>query len=97
VLVVEEGRLAGIVSDWDVRLAIGRSAVGAWLDLPLDGVMVANPKTLRPDDALDTAARLMRAEGLVAVPVTTPDGLLLSVITITDLLRVYVADAVIHA
>ena len=29
--------------------------------------------------------------------VTSPDGLLLSVITVTDLLRVYVADAVIHA
>lgn len=97
VLVVENGRLAGIVSDWDVRLAIGRSAVGEWLDLPLDEVMLAKPWTLRPDDTLDTAARLMRDEGLVAVPVTTPDGLLLSVITITDLLRVYVADAVIHA
>jgi CBS domain-containing protein len=97
VLVVENGRLAGIVSDWDVRLAIGRSAVGEWLNLPLTEIMVANPRTLRPDDSLDAAARLMRDHNLVAVPVTTPDGLLMSVITVTDLLRVFVADAVIHA
>jgi len=97
VLVVENGRLSGIVSDWDVRLAIGRSKVGEWLNLPLAEIMVANPRTLRPDDTLDAAARLMRDHNLIAVPVTTPDGLLMSVVTVTDLLRVYVADAVIHA
>jgi CBS domain-containing protein len=97
VLVVENGRLVGMVSDWDVRLAIGRSPVGEWLNLPLAEIMVAHPRTLRPDDTLDAAARLMRDHSMVAVPVTTPDGLLLGVITVTDLLRVFVADAVIHA
>lgn len=97
VLIVEDGRLLGIISDWDVRSAIGRSAVGEWLDLPVTEIMVANPQTLRPDDTLDEAARVMRAESLAAIPVTTRDRLLMSMITITDLLRVFVGDAVIHA
>jgi len=97
VLVVEDGRLVGLISDWDVRTAIGRSEVGEWLDLPVTEIMVPGPQTLRPDDTLAEAARLMREDSLAAIPITTRDGLLMSMITVTDLLRVFVGDAVIHA
>ena len=97
VLVVEDGRLVGLISDWDVRMAIGRSEIGEWLTLPLTEIMVTGVQTLRPDDSLGTAASLMYEETLSAVPITTRDGLLMSMITVTDLLRVFVGDAVIHA
>ncbi len=96
VLVVEDGRLVGMISDWDVRMIIGRSRVGEWLDLPLDGIIVKGV-SLRPDDSLERVARLMRQEKLTAVPIATRDGLRSSMATVSELLRVLVADAVIHA
>ncbi|GMV98032.1 MAG: CBS domain-containing protein [Phycisphaerae bacterium] len=97
VLVVEDGRLVGLVSDWDVRMAIGRSEVGEWLNLPVTDIMVTGIPTLLPDETLANAARLMCEEKQVALPIVTRDRLLMSMITVTDLLRVFAADAVIHA
>jgi CBS domain-containing protein len=77
-------------------MVIGRSQVGQWLDRPIDDIIVSGI-TFRPDETLDRVAWLMREEKLTAVPITTPDDLLMSMVTVTDLLRVLVADAVIHA
>lgn len=96
VLVVEDGRLVGMISDWDVRMLIGRSRMGEWLDLPIEDIIVTGI-ALRPHDTLERVARLMREELVAAVPITTREGLLMSMITASDLLRVLVADAVIHA
>lgn len=97
VLVVENGRLVGLVSDWDVRMAIGRSEVGEWLNLPVTDIMVSGGPMLRPDDTLARASQLLCSEKLAAIPITTRDQLLLSIITVNDLLRVFAANAVIHA
>lgn len=96
VLVVEEGRLVGIVSDWDVRMAIGRSGVGEWLQFPVTDIMLTDVQRLRPDDTLAYSAEVLRMEKLDAAPIVTRDGLLIGIITVSDLLRVFAADAVVH-
>jgi acetoin utilization protein AcuB len=97
VLVVEDGRLVGLISDADVRVAIGRSEPGEWLNFPLTDIMATGVQTLRPDDTLNRAARIMCSDRIAAIPITTRDGLLLSMITVADLLRAFFAGTPVHA
>ena len=53
--VVEGGRLIGIVTDGDLRRAMGPGL----LDQPVRAVMTANPRTVRPDALAADALREM--------------------------------------
>lgn len=96
-LVTEAGKLVGIVTDRDVRLAMNSPLVlheraddVALLRGVTAGVcMTPNPLTVKPDDSAAHAARLIRQYKFGALPVvegTKPVG----IVTISDLLGSYI-------
>ncbi len=95
--VVEDSLLLGVISDWDVRTAIGRSEVGAWVHLTASEVMATGVQTLGSNEPLICAANLMWLDKLTAIPITNPDGELLSILTVSDVLAAFAAEATIHA
>jgi acetoin utilization protein AcuB len=80
-LVVEDDRLVGIVSDRDLKGATGTPTMGE--------IMTRAVMTLPPSAPVEDAARLMVREKISAVPVTLGDRLL-GMVTETDVLRLFV-------
>jgi len=66
VLVVDDGELVGIVSDRDVRAAIGRGQLETLL---VSELMAAEPQTVGPRTSLASVAALLTAERISALPV----------------------------
>jgi CBS domain-containing protein len=96
-LVVAEGdRFLGLLSDADIRLAIGEKGVNAWPSAPAREYMNTKIQTLRPRDTLLCAAEVMRLEKLIAAPITTREGELLGVITVSDVLRALAGSTPVH-
>ncbi len=87
--VVEGGRLVGIVTDGDLRRAMGP----ALLDQPVRAVMTAKPRTIGPDALAGEALRAMNAvqPRVTSLFVTDPREQPLGIIHIHDLLRAGVA------
>lgn len=87
VAVVEgDGRLAGIVTDGDLRRHIGDDLLAR----TVDEVMTGNPKTIRPDTLAASALEILNARNITALMVVEnekPVGIL----HLHDLLRVGVA------
>ncbi len=83
VLVVDERRLRGILTDRDLvvrAVAEGRDPA----DTTVQAVCSSPPVTVRPDDSLDRAVDLMREHALRRLPVTD-DGQLVGIVTLGDL------------
>lgn len=91
----EAGRLVGIVTDRDVRLAINSPLVlrERWQDevlldqVTVDVCMTPDPITVRPETPLLEVARLLRARKIGGLPVLDEAGRLVGIVTETDLLR----------
>ena len=83
--VVEEGRLVGLVSDRDLRRALGKR-----LDEKTTSVeefMTGGVRTLCPTDTLSEAASSMVEHKISALPIVGPTGgALVGILTSTDLL-----------
>lgn len=93
--VLEGERFCGIINDRDIRLFVDSTASDDWLDRPVSELLRPNPPVLRPNDSLSRAAELMLAHEAAALPITTRDGLLVSVLTTVDLLSALIeTDAV---
>lgn len=83
VLIVDDGRLAGVVTDRD--LVVRAMAEGRDPDeTTVHAVCSPDPVTVRPDDSLRHAVELMRAHALRRLPVTD-DGRLVGIVSIGDL------------
>lgn len=88
---VRQGRLCGIVSDRDVKLATPSPLdPNPAYDRPVSTIMNADVITVRPDDLLVHAARLMRRRKIRCLPVISGDRLV-GIITDTDLLDALLA------
>ncbi|MFB7463567.1 CBS domain-containing protein [Streptomyces sp. NPDC056224] len=84
VLVVDEGRLRGILTDRDLVIrAIAESRDPS--DTTVQSVCTNELVTVRPDDGVDHAVDLMRRHALRRLPVETEDGVLVGVVTLGDL------------
>jgi CBS domain-containing protein len=84
VLVVEEGRLTGIVTERDVLyrvVAEGRDAQA----IRLAEVMTANPQTIHPDKPFPDALHMMHEGGYRHVPVVD-DGRPIGIVSARDAL-----------
>ncbi|MEV7546531.1 CBS domain-containing protein [Streptomyces sp. NPDC089915] len=84
VLVVDRGRLRGILTDRDLvvrAMADGRDPAGT----TVDAVCTTDPLTVRPDDGVDEAIALMRRKALRRLPVVTGDGELVGLVSLGDL------------
>ncbi|MEU3404905.1 CBS domain-containing protein [Streptomyces sp. NPDC006670] len=84
VLVVDAGRLRGILTDRDLvvrAMADDRDPS----ETPVQAVCTTDPVTVGPDDGVDEALALMRRKALRRLPVVTGDGGLVGVVTLGDL------------
>jgi CBS domain-containing protein len=89
VLVLEEGRLAGIMTERDLMRAVAR---GLRDDVVVGECMTANPDTIAPDDTIEHAAVLMIHGGYRHLPVVDGEDVV-GVLSIRDLVQVVVEDS----
>ena len=78
------GRLVGIFTDGDLRRMVEREAVD--FQVPVSEVMTRNPRTVRPEDRLATAARVLRGAQIDQVPVVDRKGRAVGILDVQDLL-----------
>ncbi|MFD9355157.1 CBS domain-containing protein [Streptomyces sp. NPDC060031] len=84
VLVVDQGRLRGILTDRDIvvrGLAEDRDPA----ETTVREICTAEPVTVRPGDHVDEAVDLMRRHALRRLPVENEDGGLVGIVTLGDL------------
>ena len=89
VLVLEDGRLAGIMTERDLMRAVAR---GLSDDTIVGECMTADPDTIAPDDTIEHAAVLMIHGGFRHLPVVDGDDVV-GVLSIRDLVQVVVEDS----
>ncbi|MBT2450856.1 CBS domain-containing protein [Streptomyces sp. ISL-43] len=84
VLVVDEGRLCGVLTDRDLVIrAIAENKDPA--DTTVYAVCSTETVTVGPDDGVDHAVDIMRRNALRRLPVQTEDGELVGIVTLGDL------------
>jgi CBS domain-containing protein len=88
VLVLDDGRLAGILTERDVLRAVAR---GLSDSARVGDCMTAHPETIAPDDTTEHAAVLMLHGGFRHLPVVEGDDLV-GVISIRDLVALLLED-----
>ena len=89
VLVLEDGRLAGIMTERDLMRAVAR---GLSDDTLVSECMTRNPDTIAPEDTIDHAAVMMIHGGYRHLPVVDGDDVV-GVLSIRDLVQVVVEDS----
>jgi CBS domain-containing protein len=89
VLVLEDGRLAGIMTERDLMRAVAR---GLSDETVVGECMTADPETIAPDDTIEHAAVLMIHGGFRHLPVVDGDDVV-GVLSIRDLVQVVVEDS----
>jgi arabinose-5-phosphate isomerase len=80
-----DGRLAGVLTDGDLRRALARAENP--LDRTVDETMTTEPVTIRRGELAASALSLMEARKITAVVVTAADGHIEGVLHIHDLWR----------
>ena len=83
--VLEGGKLIGIVTDRDLRMAVIETVSGQGLNVR--SVMTPNPITVAEDAKLRVAAALLSKNKFNALPVMSAEGELAGVLTTTDVLN----------
>lgn len=95
--VIENGKLIGIVTDRDVRqvatayrLFRDEDEIRRYTEnLTVTAAMTADPMTIAPDAPLVEAAKILETYRISSMPVVD-DGRLVGMLTVTDVLRVFV-------
>ncbi len=85
ILVVEEGRLLGIVTDRDLRSRI--LALGGSADALVKDIMTLDPVSLMPDALVMQAQTLMSESNIHHLPIVDEDKKAVGMLTAADLLR----------
>jgi CBS domain-containing protein len=88
VLVLDDGRLAGILTERDVLRAVAR---GIGDDAVVRDWMTTDPETIAPHDTTEHAATMMLHGGFRHLPVVEGDDLV-GVISIRDLVPLLLED-----
>jgi arabinose-5-phosphate isomerase len=78
------GRLVGVFTDGDLRRMVERQAVNFLA--PVSEVMTRHPRTVRPEELLVDAARVMREARIDQVPVVDGAGKAVGLLDVQDLL-----------
>ena len=89
VLVLEAGRLTGIMTERDLMRAVAR---GLRDGAVVGECMTADPDTIAPDDTIEHAAVLMIHGGYRHLPVVDGDNVV-GVLSIRDLVQIAVEDS----
>ena len=96
--VLEKGRLIGIVTDRDVRevapaypLFRHEDEIRRYTEkLTVTAAMTADPMTIAADAPLVEAAKILETYRISSLPVVDHSGKLVGMLSVTDLLRVFV-------
>ncbi len=88
-VVDDEGRLAGIITDGDLRRTIQKREASSLADLKCDEVMTTNPASARPELLAFDALRLMedRPSQISVLPVVNDEGVCVGLIRLHDIVR----------
>ena len=89
VLVLDGGRLVGIMTERDIMRAVARGLHG---DAVVGDYMSRDPETIEPDDSTQQAAVLMIHGGFRHLPVVEGDTVA-GMLSIRDLMRVGLEDS----
>jgi CBS domain-containing protein len=89
VLVVDEGRLVGIMTERDLMRSVARGVHG---DAKVAEYMSRDPETIEPGDTTEHAAVLMIHGGFRHLPVVEGDDVV-GMLSIRDLVRVALEDS----
>lgn len=89
VLVVDGGRLVGIMTERDLMRAVARGVHG---DAKVAEYMSRDPETIEPGDTTEHAAVLMIHGGFRHLPVVEGDDVV-GILSIRDLVRVALEDS----
>ena len=84
-LVGVEGRRLGVITAGDLSRVAGREP--DFLDLQVDAVMTATPKTCRSDDFAAAAVGVMERAGIMALPALDAGDRVAGVVHLHDLMR----------
>jgi CBS domain-containing protein len=90
-VVVDEARPVGIVTDRDLTVRV----LATGLDpetARVSEVMTPSPTTIREEDAIETAVGYMRAGRFRRLPVVGPDGRLVGLLALDDILEVVAGE-----
>jgi CBS domain-containing protein len=90
VLVMDDGRLSGIITQGDCAIRVlleGRDA----RQTPVADVMTRNPMTVKPQDPLEACMGLMANRGFRHLPVVD-NGQVLGVVSIGDIVKDVIAQ-----
>ena len=85
-VVTETNVLHGFVTQADLKLGLIPSMLGS---VTLSDLMIKNPITVQPDDDIEIAAQLIYKHKIGGMPVVK-DGMLVGIITETDILRAFI-------
>jgi len=86
-VVDEDDRLHGVISDRDVLRALSRTP--DWTKKSVGEIMSADSITTAPDCAISAAVRVMLVKRINCLPVIGSDGRVAGILTSTDLLKAY--------
>ena len=89
VVVLEGDRVAAILTERDVMKAVAAGKDGS---APVNEWMTSHPDTIEPSDTTDHAASLMIHGGFRHLPVVEPDGKVVGIVSIRDLMKVALDD-----
>ena len=87
-MVLDDGRLVGILTERDVLNAVGAGRDGR---VGIEEWMTRDPEVVGPAESTDYAATLMIHGGFRHLPVVEGDAIL-GIVSIRDLMRVALAD-----
>ena len=87
VLVVDAGRLVGILTERDLLLKME----SADLSEPVSGFMTRDPETLEPDDPIVWALNRMSVGGYRHVPLVDREGVPVGILSVKDIVHYIVA------
>ena len=85
-VILDEGKIAGIVTDGDVRRAMLKYGA-RFFDITADEIMTHTPKTVSVADRLTDAEQLMQDNKIPSLIVVDRDGKLAGIVELYDLMR----------
>lgn len=92
--VLRSGAFVGILSDRDLRRALGRAKGGT---RPIDDFVTLDPIAAEPEQPISLAARLMVEHHISALPIVDTDGDLVGILSAVDLLEPCAAALDFHS
>ena len=85
--VVEDQKLVGLVTESDLREVSSASFIE---DMTIESVMITKPITVSPDTDIEDAAKLIYYHKIGGLPVIDNDEEVVGIITVVDLLEVFI-------